>query len=98
MILCLFFGIVRSANEANKEYLLNTMTARKNAERENTLLRAAIEELQLQSDDKAVIGQLHLQIAAIRTNEELTKSAVDELNGRLLTLQASLFRVTAILQ
>ncbi|KAI8813314.1 hypothetical protein BJ742DRAFT_789891 [Cladochytrium replicatum] len=60
----------------------------KQDEKEKEILRAMILELQMQSDEKLIIGKLHHHILALQMSEATAVRKTEALQGKLLKLEA----------
>jgi len=56
-------------------------------EKEIEILRAALEESQVENDEKLLIGKLHEHIIALQVKEEILKKEMETLKTKCINLE-----------
>lgn len=59
---------------------------------EKELLRAAIQELQMEGDEKLIIGKLHEHILSLQVNETTLKKKMETVTSKCVRLESSLVK------
>jgi centrosomal protein CEP290 len=62
-------------------------------EKEKAILRAAVQELQMEGDDKLLIGKLHHHILALQMSEATAMRKLDSTKNKCLRLESSIVRM-----
>nr|KAJ3422939.1 hypothetical protein HK105_005441 [Polyrhizophydium stewartii] len=82
-----------SEMRAEVQKLSDLDSLRKSDEKEKAILRAAVQELQMEDDDKLIIGKLHHHILALQMSEAVALRKLEALGAKCLRLETSLLQM-----